>query len=65
MVFHKLRTMVAQREKQIDEHVTILYAEWSAQKPVQGQLVPSNALDVIDQFNQRLRKLHEEQDQLA
>lgn len=61
----KLRSVLVQKEKQLDESMTMLYAEWSSQKPVQGSIKPTNAMQVIKEFDERLQKLRESHHQLV
>jgi len=61
----KLKSLLMQKEKQLDESVTMLYAEWSAQKPMQGSTKPSAAMEVIRMYDERMGKLREELDQMV
>jgi len=61
----KLKSLLTHREKQMDENITMLYAEWSAEKPVTGSLRPGEAMETIGVFDQRLTKLRDEFDQLS
>jgi len=60
----KMKSLLTHREKQMDESITTLYAEWSAEKPVTGSLKPSAAMDTIKAFDHRLHKLRDEFEQL-
>ena len=42
----RLKTVLTKKEKQIDEEMAMLYAEWAAQKPVQGTTKPSQAMEI-------------------
>lgn len=59
----KLRNLLIQKEKHIDENVTHLFADWAAQKPVQGNIKPSLAIETIKTFDDQLQKLSTELDQ--
>lgn len=61
----KLKSLLMQREKQTEENITTLYAEWASQKPVQGSMKPSTAMEVLTAFQQRLTSVTEEYDQLG
>ncbi|CAJ1328908.1 unnamed protein product [Effrenium voratum] len=60
----KLRSVLVQKDKQLEENITQLYAEWSSQKPVQGSLKPTDAMKVIKDFDERLQMLREQHSQL-
>ena len=61
----KLRSVLVQKDKQLEENITQLYAEWSIQKPVQGSLKPTDAMQVIQDFDERLQMLREQHSQLV
>lgn len=61
----KLRSVLVQKDKQLEENITQLYSEWSSQKPVQGSLKPTNAMQVIKEFDERLQLLQEQHSQLV
>eukprot|EP00931_Biecheleriopsis_adriatica_P034702 TRINITY_DN20021_c0_g5_i1.p1 TRINITY_DN20021_c0_g5~~TRINITY_DN20021_c0_g5_i1.p1 ORF type:complete len:4603 (-),score=1119.02 TRINITY_DN20021_c0_g5_i1:34-13842(-) len=61
----KLRSVLVQKDKQLEESITQLYAEWSSQKPVQGSLKPSAAMQTIKDFDERLQMMREQHGQLV
>eukprot|EP00439_Symbiodinium_sp_Y106_P013254 s7106_g1.t3 len=61
----KLRSVLVQKDKQLEESITQLYAEWSSQKPVQGGLKPTVAMQAIKDFDERLLMLREQHSQLV
>ncbi|CAE7031283.1 Dync1h1 [Symbiodinium sp. CCMP2456] len=61
----KLRSVLVQKDKQLEESITQLYAEWSSQKPVQGGLKPTAAMQAIKDFDERLLMLREQHSQLV
>jgi hypothetical protein len=60
-----LKNALLQKDRVLEENITMLYAEWSAQKPVQGNIKPANAMEVIKVFDERLQKLREEFEQVS
>lgn len=59
-----LKSALMQRDRQMEENIRVLRAEWSAQKPVQGNMKPSTAMEIIKLFDDRLQKMKDEFDQI-
>eukprot|EP00928_Gymnodinium_smaydae_P025254 TRINITY_DN20180_c0_g1_i4.p1 TRINITY_DN20180_c0_g1~~TRINITY_DN20180_c0_g1_i4.p1 ORF type:complete len:4280 (-),score=1133.62 TRINITY_DN20180_c0_g1_i4:296-13135(-) len=60
----KLKHILMQRDRQMDETVTSLLAEWAAERPVKGSIKPNSAMEILTQFEKRLKSVQEELEQL-
>ena len=45
-----LRKHVQKQEKQIDDMIKILYADWAQDKPKSGDIPPIKAMEILENF---------------
>eukprot|EP00397_Hematodinium_sp_SG-2012_P000022 GEMP01000022.1.p1 GENE.GEMP01000022.1~~GEMP01000022.1.p1 ORF type:complete len:4594 (-),score=1270.22 GEMP01000022.1:1053-14834(-) len=61
----RLKAALIQQDRAMDEKIKLLYYNWSTEKPIAGEIGPSEAMEVIQSFAKRMDNFRSDFDSLT